>query len=64
MLAAVLGALSPLLHHSSWTGMSQRLLWLALLAWLLVTAWQLTPRGRRAISDAPGMVAEAHRVHD
>jgi membrane-associated phospholipid phosphatase len=53
-IAAVLGAFSPALHHSAWTGISQRLLWLALLAWLLVTAWQLTPWAHRAMSDASG----------
>lgn len=42
IVAATLGALSPLLHRSSWTGASQRMLWLTLLAWLMVTAWRLT----------------------
>jgi hypothetical protein len=54
VIAALLGALSPALHDSAWTGVSQRLLWLALLAWLLVTAWQLTPWGRRAVRHASG----------
>ena len=43
VVAALFGALSPALHQSSWTGVSQRLLWLALLGWLVVTAWQLRP---------------------
>ncbi len=43
IMAGVLGALSPLLHRSAWTGASQRLLWLTLLAWLVVTAWRLGP---------------------
>ena len=30
-----LGAVSPLLHGSKWTGLSQRLLWLTLTVWLL-----------------------------
>jgi hypothetical protein len=38
--ALVLGAASPLLHDTDWAGLSQRLLWLALLAWLLLAAWQ------------------------
>jgi hypothetical protein len=42
-LALVLGAISPVLHDSRWTGLSQRLLWLTLTAWLFVTAWQLRP---------------------
>jgi hypothetical membrane protein len=44
VVATVFGAVSPALHHSSWTGVSQRLLWLSLLAWLILTAWQLRPR--------------------
>jgi hypothetical protein len=44
VLGAILGALSPFLHHSSWTGVSQRLLWLTLLAWLLLTALRLPTR--------------------
>lgn len=39
--AAILGALSPALHRSGVTGVSQRLLWLTLLAWLILTAWRL-----------------------
>jgi hypothetical protein len=40
--ALALGAIGPVLHETSWTGLSQRLLWVTLLTWLLVTAWQLT----------------------
>ncbi|MET0458264.1 MAG: DUF998 domain-containing protein [Ilumatobacteraceae bacterium] len=54
LLAAVLGALSPALHRSSWTGISQRLLWLTLLAWLMVTAWRLRPPGRVDVRDPSG----------
>jgi membrane-associated phospholipid phosphatase len=43
LLTAVLGAISPLLHRSSLTGLSQRLLWLCLLVWLVMTAWQNRP---------------------
>jgi hypothetical protein len=43
-LALGLGAISPVLHGSRWTGLSQRLLWLALTAWLFVTAWQVLSR--------------------
>jgi di/tricarboxylate transporter len=42
--AVGLGALSPVLHETDWTGLSQRLLWLTLMGWLLVTAWQLAPQ--------------------
>ena len=52
LLAAALGLLSPLLHDSSWTGVSQRLLWLALLAWLVVTTGALRPRRRADLSDS------------
>lgn len=43
--AAVLGALSPALHRSRFTGASQRLLWITLLAWLIITAWRTKPAG-------------------
>jgi hypothetical protein len=51
VVAALFGAVSPALHHSSWTGVSQRLLWLSLLAWLILTAWQLRPRVARAVTE-------------
>ena len=38
LIAATLAAISPLLHETRWTGLSQRLLWIALIAWLLRTA--------------------------
>jgi hypothetical protein len=43
-VALALGAVSPVLHETAWTGLSQRLLWLTLIVWLLVTAWQLAPQ--------------------
>ena len=43
-VALALGAVSPVLHETVWTGLSQRLLWLTLMVWLLVTAWQLAPQ--------------------
>jgi Protein of unknown function (DUF998) len=46
--AIVLGAVSPVLHETDWAGLSQRLLWLTLMGWLLVTAWQLA---RQPIAD-------------
>lgn len=45
--AVVLALLSPLLHETRWTGLSQRLLWAVLLAWLLWTASRCTPRPSR-----------------
>jgi Protein of unknown function (DUF998) len=35
--------LSTFLHETRWTGLSQRILWLALFLWLLRTAWRLRP---------------------
>lgn len=35
---ALLGAVSPFLHRTALTGLSQRLLWLVLLSWVVVTA--------------------------
>ena len=40
-VAAVLAVASPWLHRSSWTGLSQRALWVALLCWLFAVAWSL-----------------------
>jgi Protein of unknown function (DUF998) len=49
LTAAVLVAISPVLHHTRWTGLSQRLLWIAVTIWLLRTAWldRPVPRGWR-----------------
>jgi drug/metabolite transporter (DMT)-like permease len=35
--------LSSFFHETRWTGLSQRILWLALLVWLLRTAWRVRP---------------------
>ncbi len=53
IVAALLGIISPVLHRSSWTGVSQRLLWVALIAWLIVTAGRLTPTSRTGVSEPP-----------
>jgi len=39
LTAAALVVISPVLHHTRWTGLSQRLLWIAVTTWLLRTAW-------------------------
>jgi hypothetical protein len=44
LLVGVLAALSSVLHETSWTGLSQRLLWIALLGWLLWVARHRPPR--------------------
>jgi hypothetical protein len=38
--AAALTAISPVVHDTRWTGLGQRLLWTAVLAWLLWVAWR------------------------
>ena len=38
LIAAFLVTISPVLHHTRWTGLSQRLLWIAVTIWLLRTA--------------------------
>jgi Protein of unknown function (DUF998) len=43
-MGLALGAVSPALHRSRWSGLSQRLLWLTLLAWVIVAAFELTHR--------------------
>jgi Protein of unknown function (DUF998) len=45
-MGLALGAVSPALHRSRWTGLSQRLLWLTLLAWVIVAAFELTHHHR------------------
>ncbi len=40
--AAFLAAISPVLHNTRFTGLSQRLLWASLIAWLLMTSWRQT----------------------
>ena len=40
-MCVALGAVSPALHRSRWTGLSQRLLWLTLLTWVVVAAVDL-----------------------
>jgi len=41
VLVVIIGCLNPLWHESAWKGLSQRLLWLVLIGWLLITARQL-----------------------
>ena len=43
-MGLALGAVSPALHRSRWSGLSQRLLWVTLLAWVIVAAFELTHR--------------------
>ena len=50
--AVLLGAVSPALHRSRWTGLSQRLLWLTLLAWAVVAAGEAGSPLRRLVPAA------------
>ncbi len=59
-IAAGAALLSPLLHETRWTGISQRLLWFLLFAWLLWTAWHL-PTDRESPAP-PAVGGEANRV--
>jgi Protein of unknown function (DUF998) len=48
LTAAALAALSPFFHDTRWTGLSQRLLWMAAIIWLLWAAWLNPTRGKNA----------------
>jgi hypothetical protein len=43
--ATIVAVVSPWLHRSSWTGLSQRALWAAVLAWLFAVLHALRPPG-------------------
>ena len=59
--AVALGAASPVLHRTSWTGASQRALWAVLLAWASVAALALMSNADRDVSarSAPDVTIEA-----
>jgi Protein of unknown function (DUF998) len=65
-VALGLGAVSPVLHETEWTGLSQRILWLTLMGWLLVTAWQLPPQPTAdpARAAVPGALREDDEPSD
>ena len=42
--AAALAVMSPVWHHTRWTGLNQRLLWIVLITWLLRAAWEPVPQ--------------------
>lgn len=37
--------ISPILHDTQWSGLSQRVVWLTLMAWVFAMAWQLPTEG-------------------
>ena len=67
LLAAALAAASPLLHNTRWTGFGQRLLWLALITWLLRVTWH-DARREMTSSAAPQLSSRrtiaSHRGDD
>lgn len=63
VVAAGLAAASPWLHRSSWTGLSQRSLWVALLCWLVAVVWSLRSAATTHISDdVSGVSASAETI--
>jgi Protein of unknown function (DUF998) len=60
--AGIVACISPLLHETRWTGLSQRLLWMALIGWLLWTAWHATPEG--VSENASRRSLSSHRSND
>jgi hypothetical protein len=58
--AAIFAVLSALLHETAMTGLSQRVLWLALLTWLVAAALALETPGRpgEKAQDRRGVAAE------
>ena len=58
------GAVSPFLHGTALTGLSQRALWVTLMGWLLVTSWHLAralTRGALRNLPDPGWSAPRFR---
>ena len=51
VVATVLAVASPWLHRSTWTGLSQRALWVALLCWLAAVTWSLRPSTAAHVSE-------------
>jgi hypothetical protein len=56
LVVVALAAVSPALHRTSWTGSSQRLLWIAVLTWLMLVAWRLMPAAGHDVSGPSGPV--------
>ena len=53
--AATLAAISPLLHETRFTGLSQRVMWIVLISWLLWTSW------RPSLTGGSGRPIPSHR---
>jgi hypothetical membrane protein len=58
LIALALAALSPLLHNTRWTGLSQRVLWIVLLSWLLRANWP------RPAGSTPSVLVSRDDVSD
>ena len=54
--ATALAVASPLLHRTTWTGLSQRALWAALFGWLAAVTWSLRPSTAARVSADFGAV--------
>jgi hypothetical protein len=61
-MAVALGSVSPALHRSRWSGLSQRLLWSTLLAWVIMAAFELSHR--HAASSRPSEASRQRGVGD
>ena len=62
--ATALAVASPLLHRSSWTGLSQRSLWVALLCWLFAVVWSLRSVAATHVSDDVSAVSATAETID
>lgn len=60
LAAAALAVTSPVLHHTRWTGLSQRILWIAAIAWLLRVALHHPPRQDAEVDGRMAAVAGPH----
>ena len=52
-IAVVLMLIGPVLHETRWSGLGQRLLWAALLAWLLAAMWDRPATGTGSLTRSP-----------
>jgi hypothetical protein len=64
VVAAVLAFASPWLHRSSWTGLSQRALWVALLCWLFSVLWSLRTATTTHVSGDVSAGSATHETID
>jgi hypothetical membrane protein len=58
--AAFLGAISPTLHESQWTGLSQRVLWATVMVWLLWVVVMGRDHTEGAFEESSSAAAQDH----